>query len=258
MPTTIAIATQKGGVGKTTLTTMVASLLHYKCDIRCLAVDADYPQNSLYALREREKKAVEAQTRLQDLCNNYYSEKSFGMYPIFRLDKDHYGNLENLLGSISTSGVDAIMVDLPGSVNQMEVLNTLLEIEYVFVPVIPDRVVIESSLSFQFLLNELKTRFATRCKLKAVRYFFTQVDARSNGKTLVEQYMEPFAKAGMVFLETIIPRSVRFGKEPGDYSAICRSTLLPMSDTSATELKIDSLTNEIIELCQLRKKKKTN
>lgn len=250
MPTIISISNQKGGVGKTTLTSLVCSQLHYRYGIRCLAVDAD-PQLSLYSMRDREMKALSSRKQLQDLCNRFYSEADIGMYPVFRMDK--YGSLVNLISSIITTGIDAILVDLPGSISQQNVLDTLLGIEYLYVPVVPDRVVIEATMTFHYLLKELQRSIPDRCQLKAVRYFMTQVDARVNIKTVMDSYRETFSEAGMVFLETVIPRSVRFSKESVDYDPVVRSTLLPMKPAIATELMIESLTKQIIntsELCQ--------
>ena len=253
MPITISIATQKGGVGKTTLTGMVAGQLHYVHALRCLAIDADFPQHSLYGLREREEKALTSLPALSDLCMNFYAKHDFGTYPIFRTDeKPGNRTATDILSRIPTTGLDVILIDLPGSVNQEDTLATLLDVEYFFVPVTPDRVVIESTLSFHNLLQLLQEQFADRCKLKAVRYFLNQVDARTKQDRILEQYREAFAEAGMVFLDTWIPKSVKFSKETLDGNAVYRSTLLPMTPATASELHISSLTHEILSICNLQ------
>ena len=50
----ISICNQKGGVGKSALTTLLASYLHYICKRKVLVVDCDYPQWSIYNQRSRE------------------------------------------------------------------------------------------------------------------------------------------------------------------------------------------------------------
>lgn len=47
----IAFATQKGGIGKTTLTVLTASYLHYVKGYNVAVVDCDAPQNSIADLR---------------------------------------------------------------------------------------------------------------------------------------------------------------------------------------------------------------
>ena len=49
-PLCIAFASQKGGVGKSTLTVLAASWLHYLHGIRVAVVDCDYPQHSILKL----------------------------------------------------------------------------------------------------------------------------------------------------------------------------------------------------------------
>jgi len=46
-PLCIAFASQKGGVGKSTLTVLAASWLHYLHGIRVAVVDCDDPQHSI-------------------------------------------------------------------------------------------------------------------------------------------------------------------------------------------------------------------
>ncbi len=55
----IAFATQKGGVGKTSVTVLVASYLHYVKGYNVAIVDCDYPQNSIVDMREREVRLID-------------------------------------------------------------------------------------------------------------------------------------------------------------------------------------------------------
>ena len=43
-PVSIAVCNQKGGVGKSTFTVLLASYLHYFAGYDVLVVDCDYPQ----------------------------------------------------------------------------------------------------------------------------------------------------------------------------------------------------------------------
>ncbi len=58
-PVNIAVCNQKGGIGKSTFTVLLASYLHYVVGHDTLVVDCDYPQWSIYAQRERELAAIE-------------------------------------------------------------------------------------------------------------------------------------------------------------------------------------------------------
>ena len=53
-PVSITVCNQKGGVGKSTFTVLLASHLHYTLQRDVLVVDCDYPQWSIYNQRSRE------------------------------------------------------------------------------------------------------------------------------------------------------------------------------------------------------------
>lgn len=53
-PVSIAVCNQKGGVGKSTFTVLLASHLHYTLQRDVLVIDCDYPQWSIYTQRTRE------------------------------------------------------------------------------------------------------------------------------------------------------------------------------------------------------------
>lgn len=53
-PVRVSVCSQKGGVGKSSLTVLVASWLHYVMKRNVLVVDCDFPQWSIHTQRERE------------------------------------------------------------------------------------------------------------------------------------------------------------------------------------------------------------
>ena len=53
-PVSIAVCNQKGGVGKSTFTVLLACYLHYTLQRDVLVIDCDYPQWSIYNQRSRE------------------------------------------------------------------------------------------------------------------------------------------------------------------------------------------------------------
>lgn len=53
-PTYVAFSTQKGGAGKTTITVLVASYLHYVKGYNVAVVDCDFPQYSIHDMRRRD------------------------------------------------------------------------------------------------------------------------------------------------------------------------------------------------------------
>ena len=54
----VAISNQKGGIGKSAFTVLLASYFHYLKGKNVLVVDCDYPHFSIHSLREREKQTI--------------------------------------------------------------------------------------------------------------------------------------------------------------------------------------------------------
>ena len=75
-PLCIAFASQKGGVGKSTLTVLAASWLHYLHGIRVAVVDCDYPQHSILKLSNRDKAVV--QSRRSTANSSFRSPRTKG------------------------------------------------------------------------------------------------------------------------------------------------------------------------------------
>lgn len=73
-PIYVAFSTQKGGAGKTTLTVLASSWLHYVKGYNVAVIDCDYPQHSIAEMRVRDFRMIEqdeyyksmAQSKRQD------------------------------------------------------------------------------------------------------------------------------------------------------------------------------------------------
>ena len=68
----VAFSTQKGGVGKTTFTVLVASYLYYLKGYNVAVVDCDYPQHSISAMRKRDAEQVNG--------DDYYKQLAFHQF----------------------------------------------------------------------------------------------------------------------------------------------------------------------------------
>jgi chromosome partitioning protein len=65
-PLFVALSNQKGGVGKSTFTVLLASYFHYLNGYNVLVVDCDYPQHSISAMRDWEVGNIEKNVHLQN------------------------------------------------------------------------------------------------------------------------------------------------------------------------------------------------
>lgn len=57
-PLFVAVSNQKGGVGKSALTVVISSYLHFEKNLNVAIIDCDSPQHSLVRMRERDKKPL--------------------------------------------------------------------------------------------------------------------------------------------------------------------------------------------------------
>lgn len=70
----ISIANQKGGVGKSTLTTIIANLLHFEYGYTVAVVDCDSPQASTADLRDFEIKVIRNSPYFNELAAKHFKK----------------------------------------------------------------------------------------------------------------------------------------------------------------------------------------
>lgn len=151
--TYVAISTQKGGAGKTTLTVLVASYLHYVKGYNVAVVDCDFPQYSIHDMRKRDLKAVMEDGHYKVMAYEQLKRLKKNPYTIrCSRAEDAIRTAENL--TEAQPDLDFVFFDLPGTINNADVVQTIAKMDYIFTPIIADRVVMESSIKFATVINE--------------------------------------------------------------------------------------------------------
>ncbi|WP_155807631.1 nucleotide-binding protein [Hoylesella marshii] len=79
-PLYVAFSTQKGGAGKTTLTVLVASYLHYVKGYNVAVIDSDFPQYSIHDMRKRDIDRIS-----KDDYYNVQLTRSVSLLPVCRV-----------------------------------------------------------------------------------------------------------------------------------------------------------------------------
>ncbi len=72
-PLKIAFSSQKGGVGKSAVTVLMAGILHYQKGYQVVVFDCDYPQLSVVKQRERELKIVMKNDTYKKMAHQQFS-----------------------------------------------------------------------------------------------------------------------------------------------------------------------------------------
>ena len=140
----VAFSTQKGGVGKTTLTVLVASYLHYVKGFNVAVVDCDYPQYSIVEMRDRDLKTVMEDEHYKLMAYRQFTTLGRKVYPVVSSTPEDAVQVASQLAE--TGEFDFIFFDLPETVNNADVIRTLSQMDYIFSPVTADRVILESAL----------------------------------------------------------------------------------------------------------------
>lgn len=247
--TFIALSNQKGGVGKSTMTVLLASYFHYVKGKNVAVIDCDYPQFSIQALRSRDMKNVERSEFLQQLlCRQYDGRGRKPIRPYLRA-RQGTGNSRPLSGNS-----DILFFDLPGTVNTPGILEAIINMDYVFTPVVQDRMVMQSSLSFVATLRDFIRQYP-EAPLKEILLFWNKIDGRVS-REVYRHYNEIFEKIGLKTLSTVMPDMERYNKETSSGGqTFFRSTYFPPSEKLLKGSNMDVLAGEIERIIHLKSDK---
>ena len=218
----IVFATQKGGVGKSTSATLLASYLYFVKDQQVVVIDADYPQHSIHRLRALETK------RLQDdenLVKAFLATGKEQVYPIANAKMTHVFDRPAPdqasvyeKASLPKIGADVIIIDTPGSVAVDGLGSILQNVDTVVIPLEPEEMSLLSSTQFLGALGQLIK--ATDHKVKIVA-FWNKIRRRSHAE-LIEVQNPVLQAMGVHVLDHYLPESVKMKRSE------TRSTVIPV------------------------------
>ena len=140
----VAIASQKGGVGKSVFTVLLASVLHYRKGLRVAVVDCDYPQHSIALMRERDMESVMKNDDLKVSLYRQHERIRKLAYPVIKSDPEKA--VEDLRRYMDEKGetFDIVLFDLPGTLRSEGVVYTVAAMDYIFIPIKADNIVMQS------------------------------------------------------------------------------------------------------------------
>ena len=214
----LSVMSQKGGVGKSTVTVLLANLFFFKYGLKVCIIDADYPQCSISKKRKTELDLLEHQAHLAKIYNRIYrinedssSTNSKSPYPIIATD------LKNCARKITTQKsqadkFDIILVDAPGTVNQDGLLSYMRQVSHFMIPTLQDDFSIKSALEFYALTHQLGAELPN---YKDSFLFFNKVPHKNKLSSLVptlqgkvnllDTHLSAFTQFERTFRSTLFP-----------------------------------------------------
>ncbi|KMW38168.1 ParA family protein [Parabacteroides sp. D26] len=248
----VAIASQKGGVGKSVFTVLLASVLHYRKGMRVAVVDCDSPQHSIALMRERDMESVMKNDGLKVNLYRQYERIRKPAYPVIKSDPEKA--VEDLRRYMDEKGetFDIVLFDLPGTLRSEGVVHTVSAMDYIFVPLKADNIVMQSSLQFAKVLEE-ELIAKGNCNLKGIRLFWNMVDRRGR-KDLYDAWNRVIHRMGLRLLSSHIPNTLRYNKEADTVcKGVFRSTLFPPDPRQEKGSGLPELVEEICPAIGLEK-----
>ena len=240
----VAFSTQKGGAGKTTLTVLAASYLHYLCGYDVVVIDCDFPQHSISEMRERDLKMAMEDEHYKLMAYKQFSALQKKAYEVIESSPENA--VEDAKEAIEALNPDFVFFDLPGTINNPSVVRTLSFMDYIIAPISADRLVLESTLQYVITINDALVT-PGKANIKGIFLLWNLVDGREKSE-LYEVYEEVIEKLGFPIFNTFLPDSKRFRRElSGNHRALFRSTLFPADKTLIRGSNLDLLMDEMLQ-----------
>lgn len=189
----VLIGGQKGGIGKSTMTSFFANFLTNMANKNILVIDADDLQHTLVRKRAAEIK------------EGFYKEEN-APYKLIAAASD---DVSDLIDSLDDA-YDIIMVDLPGNLKQSGVVDVYCKADFIFIPLKIDFQNLDSlKLFLQYYEEDIVIEKLNNNSTCVVTAFLNNVDNRNKDTKGFLNIKEEFDKM-IPLMENYISRSVLF------------------------------------------------
>lgn len=244
-PIYAAFASPKGGVGKTTLTIITASYLHYRKDYHVAVVDCNHPIYPIRFFRQQEVKEIDRTPRFKEKIIDHFYKSNIAAYPIVSATMQSALVVAQELERQDPK-LDLIFFDMPNLMVVDQTSELLSKMDFVIFPTTGCFMTAMLTSSYVETLNEQvittgKGNIKSLYLLRTMINGWQQNDDILNSNKLAD-------RIGATFLKTSIPYTehsrAHIFEEDGDIGI---STLLP-TDPCCHKLMAQELASEVHQI----------
>ena len=250
-PIFLGFASQKGGVGKSSLAEVLAGVLYYEGGLPLLVVDCDHTQESFFKLRERERDLIESDAKLQAEMQAYFTQFGKPSYPILRSQPEEALALVSEYLPKQGRGEQLVIFDFPGHASTESLLRFSVEMDFILSPIEADPQSLASSFAYARTIRDLGLGFED-ARIEDFFLLWNKIN-RSANMAVVDYYTRYAEDESLNLFNARIYHSVRFARElgQGGVKGVFRSSYLPPARALRLPTGIDAWVEETIERLHL-------
>lgn len=213
----ISVASQKGGVGKSTTTTLLANYFFFHFGLSIAIIDADYAQFSISKRREDELKVLPKSKKLLSAYELLYADRK-----PYHIVRTKLKNLDTVLDEIIDQ-YDYIFLDLAGTMYQPGIFNAYRKINHFLIPVAKDNFSLKSAIEFYQVIT---LKIKPKSVYESCFLFFNRVPRRHKVQKMLPLLMKKLPFMPIYMSEYLI------------YETAYRSTLFPIPKAKMEAVKM--------------------
>lgn len=229
----IAISTQKGGGGKSTITELLASFFAYSAGKKVEIFDCDFPQHTISKDREEELKELETNTAKKALLE----KAGIKPYPIHSYT--FHVCLEEMEKRLDDNcDTEYVFIDLPGTIKDETLLSIVSGLDYLFIPAIASTKEVRSSLEYAVTVQQ---NILGKFNLKSMHVFWNRFN-RYSENSVFETAMAVCEHQKIPVMEAKLEDSTKFNKT--DFI----STILPFQKKFFNQTNVIPFIQEFVTI----------
>jgi cellulose biosynthesis protein BcsQ len=214
-------------------------------------IDCDFPQHSIHSMRKRDFKMLEEDEFYKGMAYEQFTRlEGKKAYPIVESDTGRaIADAEQVVEDYEMD-FDIIFFDLPGTMNNRDLIITLAHMDYLIAPIAASRVVMESTLDYMISVRD-NIITTGQSNIKAMYLLWNLVDGREKNE-LYSVYEDVISELDFPILKTFLPNAVRFRREQNiEHKPLFLSTLFPADKTLLKGSNLDELAGELLKVVNL-------